>query len=655
MLTCANNIEKVSTNIGKVFNQIEALKISQNHSNPAGYSVEGFYGKFFREYVPLKSPIAFSNVENFIMPFQAAISETLKHLLKLALNGEKPPVEVIDMNQTKSNKSDSKHVSNYNRNLPVIKENVEEASQEASVFSWLFLHPIQIVDLTLNISLTEQIEKHLKESKFDEMDKLQAKLNDLLTLFNHQLNSYSFEQDNNETYKLGILMKSEQHEKLEYVVKLLAFYRNFISRLIKNKATINSPEWLNRARYYVSSESNDLQITVKTSEYQYAYGFEYISVFNDDECNPLYFSPNVDLTLANLISLINLQASPLVYGSKTKNILNALSILVGYENHYFLCSQNTSIEIVGNIAKAMVLGGYWVTFLNLQNLTPSLMSLLSNILTQINSRQEKVSINNEQFISVLKSPNIKFANFATVEDLDHRYLTDSPIDSLKVTKIDHHFSLISKDLLDKFRIVKYENTNLKNFIDLNLITSGLVNHDAISTDLLKFYNVYKNLLKVKTDFNKKNGYVIDSSIFKLIIREAANLIHNRKLKDRADLDLKTFEVNIVSSVVANLMFPRTDIRSDMILLYFLKTIWPSIKLPYKYHYEFENTNSINLPIQIDKETPIQVDDKVILDDIADAVSVSTSKLKLAPSILFQTRAVNIIELLLGHKNVSFFY
>ena len=49
--------------------------------------------------------------------------------------------------------------------------------------------------------------------------------------------------------------------------------------------------------------------------------------------------------------------------------------------------------------------------------------------------------------------------------------------------------------------------------------------------------------------------------------------------------------------------------------------------------------------------PIQKNDRMVLNDIADAVSVATFKLKLASSVLFQTRAVNIIEHLLSYKNV----
>ena len=60
---------------------------------------------------------------------------------------------------------------------------------------------------------------------------------------------------------------------------------------------------------------------------------------------------------------------------------------------------------------------------------------------------------------------------------------------------------------------------------------------------------------------------------------------------------------------------------------------------------------LNLPIFFEKETAMQIEDKIKLNSIPDAVLLATNKLKLAPSILFQTKAVFIIENLLAYKNV----
>ena len=60
---------------------------------------------------------------------------------------------------------------------------------------------------------------------------------------------------------------------------------------------------------------------------------------------------------------------------------------------------------------------------------------------------------------------------------------------------------------------------------------------------------------------------------------------------------------------------------------------------------------LNLPLAVDKETAMHIEDKIVHNDIADAVSVATQKLKLAPSIVFQSKAVNLIEKIHSCKNV----
>lgn len=49
---------------------------------------------------------------------------------------------------------------------------------------------------------------------------------------------------------------------------------------------------------------------------------------------------------------------------------------------------------------------------------------------------------------------------------------------------------------------------------------------------------------------------------------------------------------------------------------------------------------------------MQIEDKIKLNNIPDAVDLATNKLKLTPSILFQIKVVCIIENLLSYKNVK---
>ena len=48
---------------------------------------------------------------------------------------------------------------------------------------------------------------------------------------------------------------------------------------------------------------------------------------------------------------------------------------------------------------------------------------------------------------------------------------------------------------------------------------------------------------------------------------------------------------------------------------------------------------------------MHIEDKIQLNDISDAVSVSINKLKLVPAVVFQSEAINLIENLFSFKNV----
>jgi hypothetical protein len=144
--------------------------------------------------------------------------------------------------------------------------------------------------------------------------------------------------------------------------------------------------------------------------------------------------------------------------------------VLGYENHYFLCSEQASFESLNNVCKAMVTCGSWITFLNLENLSTHIMSSLSNVLSQFNQRKEQIQINNEPY--KLCNTHPLFACFAQTVEEKGKQLNNSKIDSLKITRIEHHLNLISKDILDKFQVVHIKFSNLSSFFSSNLIAHG---------------------------------------------------------------------------------------------------------------------------------------------------------------------------------------
>ena len=83
------------------------------------------------------------------------------------------------------------------------------------------------------------------------------------------------------------------------------------------------------------------------------------------------------------------------------------------------------------------------------------MSSLSNVLTQLNDRKENIQINNDTFkLFKPAQQNDLFGYFAICDHSYDKLMTNSKIDSLRITKIDNCLNKISKDLLEKFQAVK---------------------------------------------------------------------------------------------------------------------------------------------------------------------------------------------------------
>jgi hypothetical protein len=142
--------------------------------------------------------------------------------------------------------------------------------------------------------------------------------------------------------------------------------------------------------------------------------------------------------------------------------------------------------------------GFWITFLNLECLSAKLRQTLSSILSAINERKEFILVNNEA-LKVSSSSAKPFGCFAITQPIN-KCLTDSLIDSLKSTKIEHYVGLIGKDLLDKFRLIHCDCFNLESYLQSNLIVNGF--DESLSQELIKLVFTYENLLKFTI---KRNG------------------------------------------------------------------------------------------------------------------------------------------------------
>lgn len=210
------------------------------------------------------------------------------------------------------------------------------------------------------------------------------------------------------------------------------------------------------------------------------------------------------------------------------SILRSFGRLLGYETHLFLCSALTTSDMLNNICKAIVLsnGLYWIAFLNLNQLTSSLMSSLSSTLTQINERKEKILINNEELLTQFSSQQSSshlFAYFAIIQggrsnaavaantdtnEHDQKAASSSAdLDSLKITRLNHELTMLSKDLFEKFRVVKtcVDVDLLKSFAYSNLIANGFsgASSSNLCAHLVELRDLYQYVLISKNNNLRK--------------------------------------------------------------------------------------------------------------------------------------------------------
>jgi dynein heavy chain len=169
LLCCGSNLENLSCNINKSYSHIKSLRFEINTLTNET-SVIGCYDKNM-EYLPFKTSIVYNgNVEDFINEFELQLKESLKYLLDLSLNGSLPPLPPPPhFNHSQSLNASQKLQVNKTQGLPSIKES-NEADQSAAVqFSWILQHCTQVIEISLRVLFTNQIETCLNESKIDEL------------------------------------------------------------------------------------------------------------------------------------------------------------------------------------------------------------------------------------------------------------------------------------------------------------------------------------------------------------------------------------------------------------------------------------------------------------------------------------------------------
>jgi hypothetical protein len=145
--------------------------------------------------------------------------------------------------------------------------------------------------------------------------------------------------------------------------------------------------------------------------------------------------------------------------------------------------------------------GTWITLVNIQNLSLNAMSILSDILFQLNQSKDSITINKE-VLKITNKLDLFPVYFSTVNLFDQTKPYNSN-DTLRIKKIDHVFSRISKDLLDKFRIISITMPDYKLLISSMLIANGFKNYEILSNQIYNLINMFNINLKCYNLFSCK--------------------------------------------------------------------------------------------------------------------------------------------------------
>ncbi len=323
VICAGTNLSNISQNIGLVFNQLKSLNIDSSVSDR---KIVGCYGKN-GEYFPLEMPIIFKgSIEELINSLQASIPDSIRYLLELSISGKPPPFQTfLDFNQEKSDvRPLGAHVQQDNRPLPAISESFE--AQPPSLFAWTFQHSNQIIELTMRILLTKQVEASL--SSIEDMKTSEKKLQYLISFYQSELCVIKYKSSDLNCSMQGLIepspgliINAQQRDKITMIIKLLVYYQKILCELIDKQCTSTSPEWLSKIRFYAEKTGNILNVIIKTKNSSVYYGFQYLCVSSSDDAFSLFYqSYEVETSLAYMIDLVHSKSSPLVHGQYVSSI-----------------------------------------------------------------------------------------------------------------------------------------------------------------------------------------------------------------------------------------------------------------------------------------------------------------------------------------------
>jgi GTPase SAR1 family protein len=649
LLCCGNNLNHIGQTINRVFNGLTGLKVTKG----ADKSIIGCYG-MHGECLNLLNSIKFNGVvEDMLLVLESAIQEALRSSLESSLNGsvcetltEKIARPQDDVQQQQTDTPKAKPKAEFKALETIIENPVDES--KFMIASWILKNVGQIIEVSLKVLLTRQLDASLQAT--DSLVNSNVKIERILALFSEQLINHAayMSDDVANSNKALILVKQSQTKKIELIVLVLLYYRDLINSILDKSLGPSSFEWLSQLRYAFDASTNEVEIKclMDSSATSVHYGFDY--VFTSALSNLLVYSPRQQYTMAQIMVALANRSNPLLHSSNAESTLKMFSQLVGRNNDFLMCTDTMNKDLVFNICKAVTLAECWTTLVNVHYLSADAMTVFASTMRQLNEQPgaNKVVINKDTYDRRSSALNKFVPMFACVQADEARTRASASSSLMQLTRLKTSFVHISRDFYDKFKIIRLMRPDYKTILNSMLIACGFRAHERLASDLYEIIRVFASLLKryeLKVHERAACGgnSMLDHSVVLKAVRSASEDLYYQT----RDTVSSPAETKALGSSLMKTLFAQLDVNSAKILHGCMRTVWPDVDLQYnqKILFDSEMRLTYDLPMFVDKEPTIAVEDRPLLNDVNDAVLIASKKLNLTPSVHFNATVLDILE------------
>eukprot|EP00795_Rhopilema_esculentum_P016198 gene16198-7569_t len=301
--------------------------------------------------------------------------------------------------------------------------------------------------------------------------------------------------------EIRIFLTPSQMQKLTNLIFVLSNKRDLTQKLSKVISSTDQNgnegmtqlarmfEWQSQLKYYWSQDSATCRISVM--DYDCDYGFEYqgtaARIVNTPESEKAVFWMTQSMLNRSPVLLVGSTVS-----SRNEMLLE-LSNAFGFPAFQFVCSENLSTKQIGEVFKGIAATGSWGIFANLDRLSNSALSVITQLVARINqSLQAKKSTFTMLDDELSLSCNAKV--FACMDLCGE--VADNKAPSF-FPNITSSLYTVPAGLLAKFRIVCLSTPDIETIVKMHLMVHGFSYNENLAHSLANIYSIWSKLAMVE--------------------------------------------------------------------------------------------------------------------------------------------------------------